>query len=517
MMNKVKLYFSKITNYIKKLDAKKRNLYLIILGVAVTASVLSAVLLNQKDYVVLYRNLDTKECAAIVKRLDELKISSKVENGSTIYVEKKDEPKVKLQLASEGYPKSSLNYDIFTQNINLMTTDYEKTKYNLFLLQERLQGSIKTLENVKDAIVTISIPDNSTAVLDKDKIPPSASVVLNLVNGVTLTEKQIKGIELLVSKSVPGLTSKNVSLIDQSGKILNDSSSDGLLVSTSDRVKTENDISNMLVNRITSVLEPIYGKSNISVGVSVSLDYSKKLTEKTEYSPSNGNTSLINNYRQSYEGSASGAAAASGIPGTSSNSTIPGYQVPTDNDNNQNVKNDVNVQFFVNQVKEQVQKEGADIKDITVSVLINKKDMPADEAERITKIIANTSGIAKEKVELLSTEFTKANSKVVVEAAPKNNLLSLLSPKYLIIAGAALLLLLVLLFVFLKLRRKKHRALESIVATGEIEPEKDIMAEFAKITETKEQQLTREIREFSIKTPQITAQLIRTLLKGEID
>jgi hypothetical protein len=43
------------------------------------------------------------------------------------------------------------------------------------------------------------------------------------------------------------------------------------------------------------------------------------------------------------------------------------------------------------------------------------------------------------------------------------------------------------------------------------------MAEFSKITETKEQQLTREIREFSLKTPQITAQLIKTLLKGEMD
>ena len=50
--------------------------------------------------------------------------------------------------------------------------------------------------------------------------------------------------------------------------------------------------------------------------------------------------------------------------------------------------------------------------------------------------------------------------------------------------------------------------------------EKDFITELSKmseITESKEQLLTREIRNFSIKSPLITAQLIKTMLKGEVD
>lgn len=513
-----KKFFSslkKFSDYIKKLDKKKRNMYLIIISVSIILTAAAVLVLNHKDYVVLYRNLDTKECATIVSRLDEMKVPYKLENEKTIYVEKSSEAKIKLQLASEGYPKSALNYDIFTKNIDFMTTDYEKTKYNLFMLQERLQASIKTLDGVKDAIVTISLPDNSMAVLDKDKIAPSASVVLNLTNGVVLSEQQIRGIEQLVAKSVPGLVAKNVSIIEQSGKILNDHSDDEASATTANKVKTENEVSTMISKRISSVLEPLYGKSNISIGVNVSLDYSKKTTERTVYTPVNGNTGIVDSFQQSYSGSG-GAATASGVPGTDSNSEIPTYQTQAGTAG-QNTKSDVSVKYFVNQMREQVQKDGAEIKDITVSVLINKKNMSAEESASIAKVIANTSGIAIEKVQLLSAEFITTNNKIT--AAPETKKpATLLSEMYIIILAAIVLLLIIAIIVIRsRFKKKKKEILKEAFADEQAAPKKDYANELATMTETKEQQLTREIREFSMKSPQITAQLIKTMLKGEMD
>ncbi len=514
-----KKFFStlnKITDYIKKLDKKKRNMYLIILGVSVLVTSIAVFVLNHKDYVVLYRNLDTKECATIVGRLDEMKVPYKLENERTIYIEKSSEAKIKLQLASEGYPKSALNYDIFTKNIDFMTTDYEKTKYNLFLLQERLQSSIKTLDSVKDAIVTISLPDNSLAVLDKDKIAPSASVVLSLINGVVLNEQQIRGIEQLVAKSVPGLTVRNVSIIDQSGKILNDHSDDEVSATTSNKVKTENEVSAMISKRISSVLEPLYGKSNISIGVNVSLDYSKKTTEKTVYSPVTGNNGIVDDFQQSFVGPGSGTGTAAGVPGTDSNSEIPIYQTQAGNAN-QNIKSDVSVKYFVNQMREQVQKDGAEIKDITVSVLINKKDMSPEETASIIKVIANTSGIASDKVELLSAEFTASNNKVTITAETKKPA-ALLSEMYIIILIVIVVLLIAaIILIKAKFKRKKKEMLKEMFADEQTPPKKDFVNELSKMSETKEQQLTREIREFSMKSPHITAQLIKTMLKGDMD
>lgn len=516
MKNKAAEYLKKSIDFIKNLDKKKRNTYIVIAAISILLTGLAVFILNHKEYVVLYRNLDTKECATIVKRLDEMKVAYKIENESTIYIDKESEPKVKLQLASEGYPKSSLNYDIFTKNIDFMTTDYEKTKYNLFLLQERLQSSIKTLDNVKDAIVTISLPDNSLAVLDKDKISPSASVVLSLTNGATLNEQQIKGVELLVAKSVPGLTGENVSIIDSSGKVLNDHSEDANSASASSRAKAETELSEMISKRISSVLEPLYGKSNLSVGVSVALDYNKKTTETTQYKPVIGNNGIIQSFDQSYEGAGGSGSAAGGTPGTDSNSEIPGYQIPTGG-NGQNIKNDVSVKYFVNQIKEQVEKEGAEIKDISVSVLINKTDLTADDTERLAKVVANTSGIAREKVMLMGVEFTATKPGAITGSKPDK--LNLLSERFILIYIIAILIL-ALIFIQIRHRRKKKLMLKEMFADEAAAQSKDTLSELSKITEiteTKEQKLTREIRDFSIKSPQITAQLLRTMLKGDFD
>ena len=47
-----------------------------------------------------------------------------------------------MQLATSGFPNSTLGYDIFTSQADLMTTDYEKRQYLIFQLQDRLQEAL---------------------------------------------------------------------------------------------------------------------------------------------------------------------------------------------------------------------------------------------------------------------------------------------------------------------------------------------------------------------------------------
>lgn len=521
MNQKATMYLSKILEYIKNLDKKRRNTYIAILAVVVVATVIITVLLNLKHYVVLYRNLDAEECYAIAGKLDEMSVPYKVENDSTIFVDQSDEPGVKIQLATEGYPKSALNYDIFTENIDFMTTDYEKTKYNLFLIQERLQATIKTLDSVDDAIVSITVPDNSYAVLEEDKINPSASVVLKLKSNVTLSKKQIKGVELLVAKSVPGLLEENVSIVDQTGAVINDYSEDSSLVSTADKIKTENDMSKIISDRITSVLEPIFGRDKLSVGVNVVLDYSKKAIDKTEYVPGENNTGVIDEFEQDYEGPGN-AAQNGGIPGTEPNTEIPGYQTPDDTENNENVKNKVSVDYLVSQIREQIQKEGAEIKDLTVSVLIDKKDITEAEADKITGIVANTSGVAKEKVELFCTDFAAGSSD---NEKPQDGDIPTFfagpfAPQLLIIYGmTALILAVVIISVIIRAKQKKKKALmKSMMNKEELMAKiKETDSKLSKQELSEQEHYIKDIREFSSKNPQITALLLRSMLKGRRD
>jgi hypothetical protein len=43
-------------------------------------------------------------------------------------------------------------------------------------------------------------------------------------------------------------------------------------------------------------------------------------------------------------------------------------------------------------------------------VLIDKKDISETEADKITGIVANTSGVSKEKVEIFYTDLVVSNS-----------------------------------------------------------------------------------------------------------
>jgi len=522
MLEKVKNNLVKLTNYLKALDKKKRNIYFLVFILCVSLSLLTVALLNHKNYVVLYRNLDETECYSIAGRLDELSIEYKIEDDDTIYVTSKDEPKVKIQLASEGYPKSALNYDIFTDNIDFMTSDYEKTQYSLFQLQERLQASIKTLQNVEDAIVTITVPENSLSVLDEDKEEPTASAIISLKNGVELNENQINGVELLIARSVPGLTESNVSIVDQTGKVLNPGK-DGTVAATTDRVRTENEISDIISERITKVLEPVYGRDNISIAVNVVLDYSSKTTERSEYIPSGDkNTGVISGYDSTYEGAGSGSSGG-GVPGMDTNAEVPGYNTQTGSSDSGSTSTSTSVDYVVSLLKEQIQKQGAEIKDLTVSILIDKQNMTTQEENKITSIVANASGISAEKVALYGTEFTSANKNEKPDTSgstgeqpsPYSELLSL---KFLIIYAAVLVVLIAVIVILSVKRHSRHKAPNTKAGKkSRSEEEQEAALDVVKITESKDQQIAREIRDFSSKAPQITASLIRTLLKGDFE
>lgn len=526
-MDKAKVYFDKIKDFIKQMDKKKRLLYTAIIGICIALSVLIVCILNYKNYVVLYKDLDVEECSSIVKSLDDMSIKYKLEGDDTIYVPSADESKVKMELASQGYPKSALNYDIFTKNVDFMTTDYEKTEYSRMQLQERLQASIKTLDNVEDAIVTITIPNNSLAVLNEDKVAPSASAIITLKNGVTLSEDQIKGVELLISRSVPNLSIDNVSILDQTGKALNEKTNDATLISTANKVQTETDISNLISGRIETVLAPVYGKSNLSIGVNVILDYSSKVSESTQYTPTTDNTGVINKYDQTYEGSGNGSGtAASGVPGTKTNSEVTQYATENTSSTDGSISNDVSVDYSVNELKEQVQKQGAEIKDLTVSVLIDKKTMSNEEQTQIKGIIANAAGVNINKVQLYNTEFTAANAQEEASNTNKKAVSSSIVDLSLKQISIIILIILILAVIFvpmliIKSKHKKRKLLEKLDNEPDgidaFIPDAIKIQEVAKITESKEQQLTKEIREFSAKAPQITASLLRTLLKGDLE
>lgn len=506
-----------------KSQTKKMKIIIIAsaVGIVVIAATVS-IIINTTNYAILYSGLSDAEGAEIMARLDKLSVDSKIQGNGTILVPREQVDKLKMQLSGEGYPKSSLSYDIFKNNISFTSTDFEKKQYLVFQLQERLQDSIKTIKGIKNAIVTISLTEDSNFVLDEDKIPTTASVVIDLEPGITLTAQQVKSIENLVAKSIPGLENKNVSITDTNATALNgtDSTTDGTNMT---KIELEKKASDLLKSKIIDLLKPVFGKNGLSVGVNVKIDFQKITKETTNYSAVNGDKGIVSKEEKSLDTNAT--TTATGTPGVDTNA---------ENTNNNGTGNNGNVisstssvDYLVNKIIEQIQQDGGAIKDATAAVMIDKKGLSDDEKNNIKDMVAYAVGISTDKVVVTDFEFTAARKQAAdAELAQNTKTTPLLSSKLLYVAIPVLALLLILAVLMIIFSRKRKKAMEEAgiednkklpKIAEDHNKQEDVAVGAIVLNETREQALKKEIKDFSAANPDIVAQLLRTWIKDEND
>lgn len=567
MNEKISKYIDPIKNFWNKLTKNTRRVIVIVfIGIVALAVVLS-LLMNQTKFVVLYPGLDHDEAVEVMTELKDMGVGYREDSG-TIYVPSDQENSLRMQLANEGHPKTAPNYDYFTNNINAMTTDYEKKVIEKYQLNQRLEAVIKTLDPIDNAYVTISIPDDDGYVLDDNKQAATASVTVKIGQGKTLSAKQVNGVKQLVSKSVPNLTADNVSVIDSSsGEELSgeedDSSSSTQMDLTEFKLKVEKQYEDSIQKKVLNVLVPQYGENNVSVSVTSKMDLDKKIRDIITYQPTTSDGKGIISKSDEETETTTTSSAPGGVAGTQNNadtaSSTTTYPGVTLNGNTVTTKDSKSYEYLVSQIEEQIQSDAASLNDLTVSVLINSAAMTDQQRQSIADSVAVAAGgLQPEKVNVRNGAFATPNAPVSAQPS------SAFPMQALIIGGASALLLLVLLIVFLAQRSRKKReelmrrldlggqpvpgeeefpaAEESGEAVEDENPEFEEMEEaegeeteeqeeedenvgaqrqaesIAAIRNTmdeKERQVKKDLEDFSNQNPEIVAQLIRSWLRGD--
>jgi flagellar M-ring protein FliF len=533
----IKKYIDPIKNFWINLTKKKKIILMSILGGIVLISVIAGILLNVQPFVVLYPGLDHEEAVEVMTELKNRNVSYKEDNG-TILVPKDQENALRMDLSNAGHPKTAPNYDFFTKNISIMSTDFEKKTIEKYQLNQRLEAVIKTLKNIQNANVTISIPDSSGYAWDENPATPTASVAVQLVDGKTLEAAQVNGIKQLVSKSVPKMKAEDVVVVDTATGDELSSTGGGTQIDVSQlKLTIEKEYEKDIEKKVLTVLSPIYGANNVKVTAKSIMDIDKKVQEIITYKPSADNKGVITESTTQKEQQLNGKKSTGGAAGTETNSDVTTYPGVTVDGNVIYTKDDQSYKYLVSQVKEQIQSDAASVKDMTISVAINKELMSATEKQDISKSIAFASAILPEKVAVFNTVFPD-NAKTV--GGP--NATAPLLNQIVIIGGAALLtLLLVLLIVSIGMAKRRKKQLRKFMELGQEEnpdegiPLKDRLAqenpekkkpvpeeialkaieEARAAKASKEEALTKEIQEFSSQNPEIAAQLIRTWLRGD--
>jgi flagellar M-ring protein FliF len=237
-------------------------------------------------------------------------------DGGTILVPSDKVHEARLKLASQGLPKGSVvGFELMeTQKFGL-TQFQEQLNYQRGLEGE-LARSIQSLAPVAGARVHLALPKTSGFL--RDKQPPTASILLQLHPGKTLDRAQVAGIVHLVASSVPELTIKNVSVVDQHGNLLA-SQSEGEGSLDGEQLDYVSQIESATIKRIEDILEPIVGRGNVRAQVTADVDFSNVEQMDESYKPNQGAEKAAVRSQSSTDNSQTGSAGAQGVPGALSN------------------------------------------------------------------------------------------------------------------------------------------------------------------------------------------------------
>lgn len=524
----------KFTDFYKKLSGKTKKL-LVGGGVGIIAmAVIIAMALSNKSYEVMFTGVSSEEAKQIIGKLQEDGIDYQYKDGD-ILVTDTEMDKTKAMLVSEGYPKSGFTYDVFTSNVGLMTTDSDRRTFKMYDLETRIGSTIKLFEGVQEAYVTIALGETSKYALSDDQaLEASAQAVVVMKDGTSPTEEQAQSIQLLISRSIPGMVIDNVSVFDGNGREVTtytgDKESDTGKVAEEIAQKIEDQISAKIIN----VLAPVYGNGNIRVSVKGRINMDKLIRESITYNTpekideqdKNGLTSEESIFRE-YSGD---GRTASGVAGAEANADIPQYNTGGAEGDNAYGSNSLQRKFLLNQIKEQGQINPGALEDLTVSVLINGDNFGNMSEDEIRNLAGNAAGIEptirQDKITVVSAPFytievpdppaEPVDSESVIEKIAKNPL---------IVAAVAGVLLLLVLIVLLVLKRIKKKKLLKAIKNGQALPpptkkeqkehkEETSNEEMLTLENERGMELRKNIRDFSEQNPEIAAQLLKTWLNG---
>ena len=359
------------------LDAQKKVAMMVVGAVIIAGLTTIVVWATKTRYEVLYTDLNRDDSKKIAILLEENKISYQLSNDSKTIRIPEDMVNVwRLKLATQGVSFSgTVGYEVFDKQ-SFGTTSFVQKINRQRALEGELVKTISYIQGVKRARVHLSIPESSPFVSEKK--PPSASVVLDLIDGVSLNEREIKGVASLISSSVDGMRIENVVILDGRGKKLSDNVGDSMTANTANRVALENKLNRQYEQQIEEILAKVVGAGKVVAKVAVQLDYTESVSTETSYDQENAavlsevsNSQAINGSRPSPQGI---PGARSNLPGEQPQPGIP--ETRNNVDKKLSTKN-YNVPSKVTKSRNPV----AGVKAVTAAVMIDGKQVPVVDAQ----------------------------------------------------------------------------------------------------------------------------------------
>lgn len=524
----------------------------VLLGAAaalVAAIVAVAMWSSEPKYKVLFSNLDDRDGGAIVTALGTMNVPYRYnENGTALLVPADRVYDARLQLASQGLPRGgSVGFELM-DNARFGASQFaEQINYQRGLEGE-LARSIEAMNTVQHARVHLAMPRQSLFV--RERQAPTASVLLNLYPGRSLSDAQVSAISWLVASSVPELTAESVSIVDQNGRLLSAPLGEGRGMDA-DQLRFVREIEQRTVERILTILNPLVGPGNVHAQATADVDFSRREETSEIYRPNQEPGQAAVRSQQTSDSTQRGVGPAQGVPGALSNQAPANAQAPITNPpqqqpprpgqppqanaqqqqqqqqqtgtqapaGNLNERRDATTNYEVDRTISHIKQPVGNLKRMSVAVVVNyvrDKDgelqaLPPEELNKLTNLVREAMGYSEgrgDSLNLVNSQFNDGPPPLPMWRDPE--MISLFKTILLWLVGGVLAL-----WLYRKIRRSVTEYLYPPVDPEQAEAERAEAAreaqDLARAKETDRYQDNLErARTMANKDPRAVAMVLRT-------
>lgn len=531
MKEKFRVFLKRISEKWSSFSKKIKIIFISTVSIIIALAIGLTALLNSSDgYIVLFPDMDSTESTEVYNILKAEGVDVRLNSKGEIEVPEDQWDNLVYELAEKGYPQSTPSYGTFFDNLNMTMTEFEKKQTLRFELQDRLQTTLKRIDGVKGSIVTISMPEGSDYVWKEDKEKATASVTLTLDKTSKFDEENVSAIKNLVAYSAQKMDPSDVKVIDANTGVelhgTDEVGSDGSnSVDEDERLYYQNVAQTKIEENAKKILSSIYGTDGVTAVASVTLDYDKITQEIKELQTNEDGLGVKEKEDVEYS-VGDGTVNDGGIVGEENNTDIPSYVNGDEQDLNSDNTTDYkrSTEWAIGYILTQKEKAQGVLTDATISVVVNNSNVVLTDTEKdaLVQLVKNATNIDAGKISV----YSKYTEQVIdADGTPSITTVKEFVIKILPWAiGLTLLIIFMIIIIVVmiskKTKKKLHQAeLENQAALHNLQEEinehkRSLVEEVEEHNNTKDA-TANEVREFVLKNPEITAALIRSMIKEE--
>ena len=536
MVDKLKEILQKVLDWWNKFSSKQKTIIISVAAGVILALAILATILTRPKFEVLITCESTKQASEITGLLEGDGIEYTVtDDGLIISVKQEDISRATLLLGANDYPADSYTLESALAG-GFSTTESDKKKTYKLYQESHLEDIMEATEYVKNAYVTLFIPENNGTLLDTQE-ESYASVMLDVDGEIPagVADNFAKNIATALGNK----STENITIVDTNGNLLfsgsEEAESGSTVVNATNQIAIKQEAEKQVKQEVSQVLLGTNMFEDVKVSPNLVMNFSSVSSTEHTYTQADENGTNVISHESTYE--SEGAGNSGGVPGTDSNQEETTYVMENGGSNNYTVTEEsrdylpgekivdtvtppgaidyttssigITAAHFVVYKEEDVRAQGL-LDGITFDefILQNSEMVKKDVDEELLTLVSNATGIPVANISLVSVDVP------IFQAAEGFDINSSNIPQILLIV-LILALLGVVIFTSLKKEKKEEEAEEEELSVESILQSTESNMNVEDIDLETKSEVRLMVEKFVDENPDAAAALLRNWLNNE--